>query len=181
MWKPILAATVALMIAGPSLGLAQSGPAAPDGAGPAARAQGPRMRMTAEDIQALTDARIAGLKAGLRLTPEQEKNWPPVESAIRDLAKERTDRFNAHRARLEQPGQQRDAIEVLRERADAMGARAASLKKLADAAEPLYRSLDDGQKQRLALLARPALRPYGAGQFHGRRGFGPSGRSVPAQ
>ena len=35
-----------------------------------------------------------------------------------------------------------------------MTARAASLKKLADAAEPLYKSLDDGQKRRFAMLLR---------------------------
>ena len=37
-------------------------------------------------------------------------------------------------------------------RAEAMGERAASLKKLADAAGPLYKSLDDGQKRRFAVL-----------------------------
>ncbi len=46
---------------------------------------------------AFTDARIAGLKAGLKLTAEQEKNWPAVETAIRDLAKERADRMAARR------------------------------------------------------------------------------------
>ena len=44
-----------------------------------------------------TDARVAGLKAGLKLTAEQEKNWPAVETAIRDLAKERADRMATRR------------------------------------------------------------------------------------
>ena len=35
-----------------------------------------------------------------------------------------------------------------------MGQRAARLKKLADAAGPLYKSLDDGQKHRFVMLAR---------------------------
>ena len=47
-----------------------------------------------------------------------------------------------------------DAIGRLRQGADAMTARAAGLKKLADAAEPLYKSLDDGQKRRFAMLLR---------------------------
>ena len=47
-----------------------------------------------------------------------------------------------------------DAIARLRQGADAMTTRAASLKKLADAAEPLYKSLDDGQKHRFAMLLR---------------------------
>ena len=48
-----------------------------------------------EDLGAFTDARVAALKAGLRLTPEQEKNWPAFEQAYRNLAKLRTDRFAA--------------------------------------------------------------------------------------
>jgi hypothetical protein len=35
-----------------------------------------------------------------------------------------------------------------------MDARASGLKKLADASEPLYKSLDDGQKRRFAVLLR---------------------------
>ena len=45
--------------------------------------------LTTEDRAALVDARIAALRTGLRLTPDQEKNWPAVETAIRDLAKQR--------------------------------------------------------------------------------------------
>jgi hypothetical protein len=48
----------------------------------------------------------------------------------------------------------RDAIARMREGADAMTARAAGLKTLADASEPLYKSLDDGQKRRFAALIR---------------------------
>ena len=42
-----------------------------------------------------------------------------------------------------------------------MTTRAASLKKLADAAEPLYKSLDDGQKRRFAVLLRMGGRSGG--------------------
>ena len=48
-----------------------------------------------EDRAAFTDARIAAVKAGLKLTPDQEKLWPPVEAAVRDFAKLRIDRANA--------------------------------------------------------------------------------------
>src|SRR4249919_722397 len=44
---------------------------------------------SADDISAFTDARVAGLKAGLKLTPAQEKNCPIFEQAYRDLAKVR--------------------------------------------------------------------------------------------
>jgi len=40
----------------------------------------------------------------------------------------------------------------LRERAQTMAANADAMKKIADAADPLYKTLDDGQKRRLAIL-----------------------------
>ena len=53
------------------------------------------MRMSPEDRAAFADARIAAVHAGLKLTADQEKLWPPVESAVRDLVKLRIDRANA--------------------------------------------------------------------------------------
>src|SRR3954469_21788952 len=52
-------------------------------------------RMNPEDRAAFADARIAAVKAGLKLTPDQDKMWPAVESAVRDFAKLRIDRANA--------------------------------------------------------------------------------------
>ena len=43
------------------------------------------MRINPEDRAAFVDARIAAVHAGLKLTADQEKLWPPVESAVRDL------------------------------------------------------------------------------------------------
>ena len=119
------------------------------------------IRMSPEDRAALADARIAAVHAGLKLNADQEKLWPPVESAVRDFAKMRIDRANARmNARLDdskdaqkQDSQNpRDPVSRLRERADNLVATAAALKKIADAADPLYKTLDDGQKRRLALL-----------------------------
>ena len=166
MKKTIAAATVALTLAGAGLALAQQSPGR----------EGRGFRPNAEDVAAFTDARVAGLKAGLKLTAEQEKNWPAVETAIRDLAKDRSDRMKERAARREarrggdsarQSGP--DAIARLRQGADAMTARAAGLKKLADASEPLYKSLDDGQKHRFAMLLRMGGRPDGAGRHWQRR------------
>jgi zinc resistance-associated protein len=112
-------------------------------------------RPSAADLNALTDARIAALKAGLQLTPEQAKNWPAVEEAIRITSMARQVRLAARRDEQHQG----NAIERLREHADAMAQRAAELKKLADAAQPLYESLNDDQKHRLHLLIR-MLRPH---------------------
>jgi hypothetical protein len=38
-----------------------------------------RPRLGAEDLGAFIDARVAALKAGLELTPDQAKNWPAFE------------------------------------------------------------------------------------------------------
>jgi hypothetical protein len=114
------------------------------------------MRMSPEDRAAMLDARIAGIHAGLKLTTDQEKLWPPVESAVRDFAKMRMDRANAWQKAQQdtqsQPKPEADPVTRLRERADNMATSAAALKKIADAADPLYKTLDDGQKRRLALL-----------------------------
>ena len=40
----------------------------------------------------------------------------------------------------------------MRDRAENMVATAAAMKKIAEAADPLYKTLDDGQKRRLAVL-----------------------------
>jgi zinc resistance-associated protein len=171
--KTIAAGTIALMLAGAGAALAQS---APPREGARMQHDGTRMQHSAEDVAAFTDARIAGLKAGLKLTAEQEKNWPAVEAALRDLAKQRAERANARAERRDarragsnatQPAP--DAIARMREGADAMTARAANLKKLADASEPLYKSLDDSQKSRFGALLRMGGRD-GHGRHHGRRG-----------
>jgi hypothetical protein len=112
------------------------------------------MRMNPQDRAAFTDARIAAVHAGLKLTPDQEKLWPPVEAAVRDFAKLRIDRANARMNAERDSDQQKpdDPVARLRERAENMTATAAAMKKLADAADPLYKTLDDGQKRRLAIL-----------------------------
>ena len=111
-------------------------------------------RLSAEDRAALADAKIAGVHAGLKLTADQEKLWPPVESAVRDLVKIRIDRAKAREAAAASGNDQAtpDPVTRLRDRAERMAATAAALKKIADVADPLYKTLDDGQKRRLAML-----------------------------
>src|SRR5215210_3219485 len=62
-------------------------------------------RFSPEDREAFTDARIAALRVGLKLTPDQEKLWPVVEDAIRGLETQRR----------EQMGEGRDARRQLRD------------------------------------------------------------------
>jgi len=126
------------------------------------------VRMNPEDRAAFVDARIAAVHAGLKLNADQEKLWPPVEAAVRDFAKLRLDRANARMNA--DPGDTAkngdkpdDPVARLRQRADDMGATSAALKKIADAADPLYKSLDDGQKRRLAMLTHHRG-PFGGGE-----------------
>jgi hypothetical protein len=137
------------------------------------------MRMNPEDRAAMVDARIAAVHAGLKLNADQEKLWPPVEAAVRDFAKLRIDRANARMtAQDNASGEQTpdDPIARLRQRADNMAASSAALKKIADAADPLYKTLDEGQKRRLAMLTHH--RRFGAGGWRHRwmeRGMGRDG------
>jgi hypothetical protein len=109
-------------------------------------------RFSPEDMSAFMDAHIAALKAGLKLSAEQEKLWPPVESAIRNLA-------NLHITHMQAMRQTRgmmtsDPVGLLRSMADHMSQGADAMRKLADAAAPLYATLDEGQKRRLQVLVR---------------------------
>jgi len=154
MWKSVVAGAAALAIAGTSLVYGQQ---RDHGPGAERHAQAHR-GLSQEDRAAFTDARIAALKAGLRLTPEQEKNWPAFESALRDIAKMRQERIAARRQ--DEP-RSADPVERLRRQADAMTKAGENLKRLADAQEPLYQSLDDSQKKRFNLLARVLTSHHG--------------------
>jgi hypothetical protein len=123
------------------------------------------MRMNPEDRAAFVDARIAAVHAGLKLNADQEKLWPPVEAAVRDFAKLRIDRANARMNAPDSADKPDDPVARLRQRADDMAASSAALKKIADAADPLYKTLDDGQKRRLAVLT------HHRGPFGGGEGF----------
>jgi hypothetical protein len=144
-----------VVIGGSSLGYAQSPSAEPS-------AQG----ATVSDLNALTDARIAIVKAALQLTPEQEKSWQPIEDAIRSRAKEREGRLQGVVARADARSEQspievlrnRNPVEFLDRRADRLAQRAAALKKLAAAWKPLYESLNPDQKRRLGFVTIVALR-----------------------
>jgi zinc resistance-associated protein len=168
MWKPILATTTALVIAGSSLVYAQNRPGR----------EGPqRWQPNVEDMRAFGDARLAALKAGLALTPDQEKNWPAFEQAARDFQKLRLDRLREGiEARRSGQARTNNPVERMERRATAMSETGAALKKLADATGPLYNSLDDSQKRRFGILSRMAGGDGVHGGMHrwhdgGQRGF----------
>ncbi len=156
MLRTISAGMTALaVITGSSLAYGQApsaGPASP--------------RITASDLNALTDARIAIVKAALQLTPDQERYWPAIEDAIRARAKDRITRLEgvttgvaerADRSPIENL-RDRNPVEFLNRRADALAQRSADLKKLATAWQPLYQTLTPDQKRRMGFLAMVVLR-----------------------
>src|SRR5262249_58794025 len=96
-------------------------------------------KLSADDMRAFAEARIAALRAGLELRPDQEKNWPPFEQALRAAAKDRIDRIQARQAAGDgDQARASDPVERLKRVADAMSKRGASLKAIADTAAPLY-------------------------------------------
>ena len=167
MWKNALIAAAAVAVVGSSVAVAQQRtdrPAEPP------RAQ--HWRPSAEDLGALIDARLAALKAGLRLTPEQDKTWPAFEQAYRGLSQLSVTR--RLQARDGQPDSA-DVVARLQGRADAVMRQGIALKQLADATAPLYQSLDDGQKRRFLMLSHmTSPGQYGA-HWRERHGYGERG------
>jgi zinc resistance-associated protein len=148
MWKSFIVGTAALAIMGASLVHAQYYGRS-DG-GQRWQSGGQRWQPSREDLQGFAEARLAALRAGLMLTPDQAKNWSAFEQAARDANKLRIDRRMAMRSAPPSS----DPVERLARRATGMSETGTALKKLADATGPLYKSLDDNQKRRFAMLYR---------------------------
>ncbi|MDU1545890.1 MAG: Spy/CpxP family protein refolding chaperone [Bradyrhizobium sp.] len=103
-------------------------------------------QLTAEQIVANSDSNVERLKVGLNLTAEQEKNWAPFANAMHALGRNGADRLNLRIARSKRDPPD-DIIEQMRNEAQFLVDRAADQRAVSDAAEPLFTSLDDKQKQ----------------------------------
>ncbi|MGQ3675913.1 Spy/CpxP family protein refolding chaperone [Xanthobacter sp. TB0139] len=176
MKKAVIAATAAFLVAGTA---AYAGPGGMGGPG----GPGPRGGWTAEDRALVMSARLAAVKDVLKLNADQDKLWTKFETTLLEVNKERMETRQqmreAHRearqearAKGERPAF--DPITRMRTAADRMDERAASMRKVADAAAPLYESLDDAQKQRLSVLMRSGLASFFGGP--GAHGYGPGMR-----
>jgi hypothetical protein len=159
MMKIVVVGTTALFLTASSIANAQtsqtsqtSSPANPE-------------RLNAADRNTLTDMRIDLVKAALQLTPEQEKYWPAVESAIRQRTDDRKARLAKVQEtvgmRVEQNSvenmRNRDPIAFLQRRSEALAQRSADLDKLAEAWQPLYKTLSPEQRKRMGALATLVL------------------------
>jgi hypothetical protein len=156
MLKIVAAAATALFVTASPLAHAQT---------PSAAAAPPE-RLNAADWSKLTDLRIDLVKGALQLTPEQQKLWPPIENAIRARAEDRKGRLAKVAETMGKRADEssadimanRDPIAFLQRRAEALAQRSVDLNKLAEAWQPLYKTLSPEQRQRMAALAIFVLR-----------------------
>jgi len=157
MRKVLLGALAATAVTGSLLALNAFG--AP-GDAPPGPADAQRM---IEDHEALLDADLAGLKAALKLTPDQEKNWGPFEDAVRNAAKARQDAMREMREemRAKTMASPIDRLDMVATRLEDA---AKQMHTIAAAARPLFASLDAAQQQRFVFLARVMME-------HGRGGM----------
>jgi outer membrane cobalamin receptor len=102
-------------------------------------------QLTAEQIVANSDADIDRIKAELNLTSDQEKNWTAFNSAMHYLGHNGADRLNLRIARAKRDPPD-DIIEQMRNEAQFLNDRAVDQRSVADAAEPLFASLNEKQK-----------------------------------
>lgn len=125
------------------------------------------------DFAALTDARLAGIQAGLKLNAEQQRLWAPVEQAMRAMAAQRAERFAQFRSRRDDAQQQRpDLAQRLEQQAQRQTENAQRLTALANAVKPFWASLDDNQKRLLPILMNQGRDGHRMGRH---RGYGRGG------
>ena len=146
-WKGVAGIVTSVLIGFASPAQAQA-PRVPDR--PVANAPGSQ-----PDLKRSTDLQVGIVKRALQLTPEQEKHWGPFEEALRARWEARQKRLAALAAHVRQ--RDMDPFQLLRERADNLAQRGAELKKLVDAGQPLWQSLESDQKERMRLLGRRIL------------------------
>ena len=144
-------------------------------------------RMSTETKQRLDEGKLAMAKTALKLTPEQDKLWAPVEEQVRSAFKDR----EAKRAEMDKKREERRAEREARKaeggdkggdrpRADRkrgdlaerfetmsvdLSKRAERMKAFSGAFKPFYASLSDEQKD----VLRPLIRDLAPG-FGGPRG-----------
>lgn len=92
----------------------------------------------------LNDAQIASMKRRLNLTPEQERMWPSVEAALRNLSYAKNGQGPQHGAR--------DAVQAVA----SIDPNGADVQNLKSAAIPLIMSFSDDQMRELQSISRVA-------------------------
>ena len=164
MKRILAAALVASSLSAPIFALAAEGDQQ------ASRAD--RMQQWTADRETMLDAKLAGMKAGLGLTADQEKLWAPFEAAVKDAAKSRIDAIG-EMMRTRSHGERLSPVDHLEAMADRLSQGATNIKKIADAAKPLYDGLDESQKYKFGMLGRmlmPERARFAMDMMHHRMG-----------
>jgi hypothetical protein len=107
----------------------------------------------AADHEAMTDAGLGGMKAALKLTPDQNPLWEAFENAVRGAGKARMDDMR----QMMENRERMSSVERMDATAGHMARRPDELKKISEAAKPLYGSLRDTQKHKFELLGREMM------------------------
>ena len=106
----------------------------------------------AEQVQhwaeAALDSQLKTMKTSLKLTADQEKDWEPFESAVKDGGKARVLAVQKEQSPNLSPMDRNLA------KADRLAESQANLQKMVEAAKPLYASLNDAQKHKFITLGR---------------------------
>lgn len=92
----------------------------------------------------VVESRIAHFKAALRLSAEQERHWPRVAAALRQIVQ------SYHSDESNSAG----LVQRIGTRASNVVLNANAIRLLVAAAQPLMKSLDQEQKQHALVLAR---------------------------
>lgn len=140
--------------------------------------------MSAESRERMQEGKLAAAKATLKLTPDQEKLWAPIEEQVRAQYKERADeraerqkRREERRANRDKAGEDKGAeksadkasrpnIAQRYERmAETMGKRADRMKAFSSAFSPFFATLTEEQKD----VIGPVMRDLRVAQM-GKRG-----------
>ena len=101
-----------------------------------------RMEHWAADRETVLDAKLAGMRAGLALTADQEKLWGPFQSAVQHAAKSRMDAMRQMMQTRAQ-GEPMSPVDHLEAMADRLSQGATDIKKIADAAIFADQPVDD--------------------------------------
>ena len=94
------------------------------------------------------ESQLKGLKTSLRLTADQEKDWDPFESAVKDAETARVLALQKEQDKSLSPMARNAA------KGDRLEQSQANLEKIIEAAKPLYASLNDKQKHTFIKVGR---------------------------
>ena len=129
-------------------------------------------QMSPETRARLDEGKLAMVKVALKLSPDQEKLWTPIEAQVRATFKDREAKHAEHQKmreefeKLRAENKRPDMAERLDKMSQNMSERAEKLKAFSGSFKPFYASLSDEQKDVLRPLAHDFM-PGMGGRGHG--------------